>query len=209
VLASITTQLTDLISSHGAVAVFLLMAVDAVLPAASELVMLFAGAILAKSLGGYAGLAAAGTVGYLAGSIAGWAIGARGGRALVERHGRWLHLTPDRLERAEAWFERFGSRAVFIGRLTPLARSFISIPAGVMRTPLPSYIALTLAGSAIWCFAFAGVGYAVGGNWESVHHAFRFADYAIVVLVIVGAVVTLRRRARARPGGPDRPRARA
>jgi membrane protein DedA with SNARE-associated domain len=196
-LATLTTQLTDVIAQHGVVAVFLLMAVDAVLPAGSEVVMLFAGAYLAHSFGGYIGLAAAGTVGYLVGAIGGWFIGARGGRTLIERHGRWLHLTPDRYERAEAWFDAHGSSAVFLGRLTPLVRSFISVPAGVLGSPLGSYIVLTLLGSAIWCFSFAGVGYAVGGSWENVHHAFRYVDYAVAVAVLAGlGLWVIRRRAR-------------
>jgi membrane protein DedA with SNARE-associated domain len=200
-LASLTTQLTDSIAHHGAVAVFLLMAVDAVLPVGSELVMLFAGAYLAHSLGGYVGLAVAGTLGYVAGSIVGWAIGAKGGRALVERHGRWLHLTPDRLERAEAWFTRFGSLAVFLGRITPLVRSFVSVPAGVMRSPFGPYVVLTLLGSALWCFAFGGIGYAIGGSWQSFHNAFHYVEY-VVALGIVGAFGWLawRRRYSARPG---------
>jgi membrane protein DedA with SNARE-associated domain len=193
-LASLSSQLTDTVSHHGALAVFLIMAVDAVLPAGSELVMLFAGAVLAHTFGGYVGLATAGTVGYLAGAIGGWLIGVRGGRALIERHGRLLHLPPARMQRADAWFDRFGARAVFIGRLTPLARSFISIPAGALGSPLVPYTVLTLAGSAIWCFAFAGVGYAVNDNWESVHHAFRFADYAVALLVVAGVAALLWRR---------------
>ena len=193
-IASVTTQLTDAVAHHGAVAVFVLMAVDAIFPVGSELVMLFAGAYLAHSLGGYVGLAAAGTLGYLAGAVVGWAIGVKGGRALVERHGRLLHLAPGRLERAEAWFDRFGPLAVFFGRITPLVRSFVSIPAGVLRSPFAPYVALTLAGSALWCFAFAGVGYAVGGSWESVHHAFRYADYAVVGLVVVVVGVLIDRR---------------
>jgi membrane protein DedA with SNARE-associated domain len=195
-LASLTSQLTDTVANHGWAAVFLLMAVDAVLPAGSELIMLFAGAYLAHSFGGYVGLAAAGTVGYLVGALIGWAIGVRGGRALIERHGRWLHLTPERLERAEAWFQRFGGLAVFLGRLTPLARSFISIPAGVLGSRIVPYTLLTLAGSAIWCFAFGGVGYAVGGSWESIHHAFRFADYAVVLAVVAGIGLSSWRRRR-------------
>jgi membrane protein DedA with SNARE-associated domain len=202
-VASVTTQLTAAIAHHGVAAVFALMAVDAIFPVGSELVMLFAGAYLAHSLGGYVGLASAGTLGYLAGAVAGWAIGAKGGRALITRHGRWLHLAPGRLERAEAWFERFGPLAVFLGRITPLVRSFVSIPAGVLRSPFGPYVALTLAGSALWCFAFAGVGYAVGSSWESVHHAFRYADYAVVALAVVAVGVLIdrhwSRRSVARP----------
>ncbi|MDO8212268.1 DedA family protein [Conexibacter sp. CPCC 206217] len=213
-LASISGQLVDLVARHGVVAVIVLMAVDALLPVGGELTMLYAGVIAAGVVAGadvsvlglhpHAGLesylvmVAAGTLGYLLGALAGWLIGARGGHPLLERHGRWLHLPPHRVARAQRWFDRFGARAVFLGRLTPLVRSFISIPAGVFGSPLPAYTLLTAAGSAIWCALFAGVGWAVSDNWEQVHHAFRFADYA-VVLAVVGAVAYVAVRSRRKP----------
>ena len=209
-----TAQLTDWIAAHGVAAVFVLMAVDAVLPAGGELVMLFAGALaagavsdrhvtllghaLSTGLESYLVLVAAGTLGYLAGSLAGWAIGLRGGRGLIDRHGSKLHLGPTRFARAERWFARFGPVAVFLGRLTPLVRSFVSIPAGVLRFPFWPYTALTFAAALIWALAFAGAGWALGGNWEEVHHAFRYADYAAVAAVLVAAVVVLRRTAASR-----------
>src|SRR4051812_1186016 len=117
-----TAHVTHFIATHGLVAVFLLMAVDAVLPAGGELVMLFAGALAAGAIAGEHGpslvaVIAAGTLGYLAGSLGGWALGRAGGPALVERHGRWLHLGPERFARAERWFERYGSAFVLFGRL--------------------------------------------------------------------------------------------
>jgi membrane protein DedA with SNARE-associated domain len=143
----------------------------------------------------YLVLTGAGALGYLVGSIAGWALGVFGGRPLIERHGRWLHLGPRRLARAERWFDRFGARAVFLGRLVPLVRSFISIPAGVFHSPLWPYTWLTLAGSLIWCAVFAGVGWAVGTRWEQVHHALRYVDYAVfVVACLAVAVVAVRWR---------------
>jgi membrane protein DedA with SNARE-associated domain len=219
--ASITSQLTSWVGHHGAYAIFVLMAIDAVFPAGSELVMLFAGALASGGIASqhptlfgaqlhvgiesYVVLALAGTLGYLAGALAGWAIGRRGGRPLIERHGRRLHLSPENFDKAERWFDRFGGRAVFLGRLTPVIRSFISIPAGVLRSPLPSYTILTLAGSAIWCFALAGVGWALGGSYEDFHHAFRYADYAAVAAAVVAAGVVLyrwrRSRIRARTAG--------
>jgi membrane protein DedA with SNARE-associated domain len=203
-LASLTSTVQDLIVHHGVLAVFAVMAVDAVLPVGGELTMLLAGALAAGALGGggrdglpeYLLLSAAGTLGYLTGSLAGWWVGRRGGRELVERHGRWLHLGPERFARAEAWFDRHGSMAVFLGRLTPLVRSFISIPAGVLDFPLRPYVALTTAASAIWCLAFAGAGWALGSNWEQVHHAFRYADIAAVVAVLVAAALLLRAQRR-------------
>jgi membrane protein DedA with SNARE-associated domain len=206
-VASVLTELTDAVTSaigdYGLYAVFLLMLIDAVFPAASEVVMVYAGAVASGAFAGqdvvlfgteidqglpaYVAMALAGTIGYTVGAILGWAIGLYGGRPYLERHGRWLHLDRAKLDRAEAWFERWENWAVFLGRLTPVVRSFVSIPAGVMEVPLVRYTVLTLAGSAIWCFAFAGAGYVAGANWEDVHHAFRYADY-LVAAVIVGGV---------------------
>jgi membrane protein DedA with SNARE-associated domain len=214
--ASITGTLTDAVGSHGVYAVFGLMALDAILPVGGELVMLYAGVLAAGALAHHASLfglsvgdglpaflvlVAAGTLGSLTGALIGWGIGRVGGRPLLERHGRWLHLGPERLDRAERWFDRFGSLAVFLGRLTPLVRSFISIPAGVLRSPLPAYTLLTLAGSLIWCLVFAGVGWAVGSSWESVDGAMRYVDYAVVLLVagLVATALVRWRRSAMRP----------
>ena len=156
-MASLTGQLTSWIGHHGAYAVFAIMALDALLPVGGELTMLFAGALAAGAIAGqhpvlfghqlqtglesYLVLATAGTLGYLFGSLVGWAIGRWGGRSLLERHGRWLHVTPENLDRAERWFDRHGRAAVFLGRLTPVVRSFISIPAGTLESPLGPYTA--------------------------------------------------------------------
>ena len=209
-LSEITHAITDAIGDHGAYAVFALMLVDAVLPAASELVMLYAGALAAGAFAGsnvvvfgatldsglpaFLGVVAAGTVGYTLGAVGGWAIGAYGGRPLLERRGRWFHLGPDRVERAERWFARFGQAAAFVGRLTPVARSFISIPAGVFRLAPGLYTALTFAGSTLWCLAFAGAGWAVGSRWEDFHHGFRYVEYAVAALIVAGVAYLIVRR---------------
>jgi len=220
VLASVSGSITSFVGDHGVYAVFLLMAIDAVFPAASELVMVYAGALASGAFasqhvvlfghqiepGGWAFLtmALAGTLGYIVGAIGGWAIGRYGGRPFVERHGRFLHLGPERLDRAERWFDRHGRAAVFLGRLTPLVRSFISVPAGALESPLGPYTVLTLAGSAIWCFGFAAAGWALGSSYETVHHAFRYVDVAVVVAVVVVAAVLLFRWRRSTGGGSRR-----
>jgi membrane protein DedA with SNARE-associated domain len=214
VLSELTHAVTDAVGDYGLYAVFLLMLVDAVLPAASELVMVYGGAVAAGAFAGqdvvllgadvpsgasaYVAIALAGTLGYTLGSVAGWAIGLYGGRPFVERHGRWLHLSAKKLDRAERWFDHYGDAFVFFGRVTPVLRSFVAIPAGVARMPLGRYTALTLPGSAIWCFALAGAGWALGANWERFHDAFRYADYAIGAAVLGGAVVLVLRWRRRR-----------
>ena len=216
ILSEITDAITSTIGDHGLYAVFLLMMVDAVLPAASEVVMVYGGAVAAGAFAGqdvvlfgrtidegfpaYLAIAVAGTIGYTIGAIGGWAIGLYGGRPYLERHGRWLHLDKQRLDRAERWFERWEDWAVFLGRVTPVVRSFVSIPAGVMETPFVRYTLLTLAGSAIWCFAFAGAGYFAGDNWEDLHHAFRYLDYVVVAGIVAALAWLLVRFLRRRRG---------
>ena len=213
-LASVSGSITTFVGDHGVYAVFLLMAIDAVFPAASELVMVYAGALASGAFasqhvvlfghqidsGGWAfvTMALAGTLGYLVGAIVGWWIGRRGGRPFVERHGRLLHLGPERLERAERWFDRHDRWAVLLGRITPVVRSFVSIPAGVFEMPFWPYLWLTAIGSAIWAFGLAGIGYAFGSNYERFHHAFDLALVAGAALVVLYLVVRRFSRLRSR-----------
>jgi membrane protein DedA with SNARE-associated domain len=200
-LASVTSTTTGWIAENGLFAVFALMFVDALFPVGGELVMLYAGALAAGAVTGHGvslfgatlssgaesfiALALAGTLGYLLGACAGWLLGRRGGRALIERHGGWFHLGEANLKRAETWFDRYGRAAVLFGRVTPVVRSFISIPAGIVATPIAGYVALTAIGSAVWCFGFAAGGWALGGRWKEFHDAFRYADYVGIALAVV------------------------
>lgn len=213
-LASISSSFTSQVASHGAYAVFLLMAIDAVFPAASEIVMLYAGAVAAGVLASahhvtlfgakigfgisaFIVMALAGTLGYFVGALIGWWIGRHGGRPLLERRGRWFHLTPERLDRAERWFVRWGNFGVLVGRVTPVVRSFVSIPAGVFGMPLGAYSLYTVVGSALWAFAIAGVGYGLGSSYESFNHGFRYAEYAVVAGVLLGAAYLVYRWSKA------------
>ena len=217
VLASLSSSLTNQVAAHGIYATFVLMAIDAILPAGSELVMLYAGAVAAgvtttqlalfgaqisSGPAAFLAVSAAGTLGYLAGAVAGWWIGRAGGRPLLEQHGGWFHLPEKRLDRAQRRFERWGQWSVLLGRSVPVARSFISIPAGVFGMPLGRYILLTLVGSAIWAFALAGAGYGLGTRYGHFDHSFRYAEYGVVLAVVTAAFVLVVRAVRARDGGP-------
>jgi membrane protein DedA with SNARE-associated domain len=214
----ITDAVTSAVGDYGLYAVFGLMLIDAVLPAASEVVLLYAGAVAVGAFPGhdvtlfgeriastpwaYVAMALAAVVGYTLGSVLGWAIGLLGGRPLLERHGRWFHVTPGRLDRAEAWFDRYGDAAVFLSRMVPVVRSFISIPAGIAEMPLGRFTVLSFLGTLPWCFGLAGAGLALGSGWERFHESWRFADYAVVALaaalVVYLAVRVRQRRARRR-----------
>jgi membrane protein DedA with SNARE-associated domain len=225
-LASVSSSFTSQVASHGVYAVFALMAIDALFPAASELVMLYAGAVAAGvfsaahgvtlfgsrigfGAGAFVVLAVAGTLGYLVGALVGWAIGRYGGRPLLERHGRWFHLSPRGLDRAEAWFDRWGNLGVFLGRITPVVRSFVSIAAGIFEMRLVPYTLLSLAGSAVWAFAFAGAGYGLGSSYRGFDHDFRYAEYAVVAGIVLGLAYLVYRRiaaAKVAPRADDSPR---
>jgi membrane protein DedA with SNARE-associated domain len=208
---------TSWLANYGVLAIFLLMMVDAVFPAASELVMVYGGALASGALGhelhvfgwhvsgftAYLAVVLAGVLGYQIGADIGWWIGLRGGRPLIERRGRWVHLTPDRLERAERWFGRWDAWAVLVGRITPVARSFISIPAGIFETPFGRYNVLTLIGNAVWCLVLAAIGWALGSSWHTFDHDFRWLEYLVVAGILVLGAYLLLRLVRRRRGTLD------
>ena len=213
-LASLTHSITHHVASAGLYAVFVLMLVDAVFPAASELVMVYAGALAGGAVGSgrlslfgmrlsshaaaFAAVAVAGTFGYLLGACIGWWIGLHAGRPFVERHPRLFHLDWRRLDRAEAWFRRYGTVGVLLGRLVPLIRSFVSIPAGIAQMAFAPYALFTLIGSAVWCITLAAIGWSVGASYTKFHHTFDRVTIGVVMIVagVVGMrlVYTLRGR---------------
>ncbi|HLX31821.1 MAG TPA: DedA family protein [Gaiellaceae bacterium] len=202
-VASVSSSFTTAVANHGAYAVFGLLALGAILPVGSELVALVGGAVAAGvfarssvvvfgahigvGAGAVVALALAATLGYLAGSIVGWTIGRFGGRELLERRGRWLHVTPERLDRADTWFSRWDKPGVLVGTLTPVLRSFIAIPAGIFEMPLAPFLGLALVGSALWSFAFVGAGYGLGASYKRFDHAFHYVEYAVIAGVLLFA----------------------
>ncbi|HEV3322559.1 MAG TPA: DedA family protein [Solirubrobacteraceae bacterium] len=209
VLASVTesvvTTTWHLVRDGGLPAVFALMAIgSACIPIPSEVVMLFAGFAVADPGGSGAhhhltmtGIVLAGLLGTLVGSWVAYALG-RGGRLeLMERHGHLVHMGPAQIERADRWFSRYGEMTVLFGRMIPLVRAFVSLPAGVAKMPLPRFSALTVIGSIPWVLALALAGHALGGEWTSVRKGFEYVDYAIVALVVVGIGYWIVRRRRA------------
>lgn len=207
--------MTSWLAQYGVIAVFFLMLVDAVFPAASELVMLYGGALASGALthrvdvlgsqvtgfDAYLAVVLAGVLGYQLGAIGGWWVGEWGGRSFLERRGRWLHLTPERLGRAERWFERWDDWAVLLGRVTPVARSFISIPAGVFKMPFRRYNVLTLLGNTAWCAVIAGAGWGLGSSYERFNHGFKYVEYAVVLLIVAAVAYLVLRRRRATISG--------
>ncbi len=186
-LLELIAQVYDLIGWPGVV---FLMAIESVFfPIPSEVVMPLAGWMLISAEGhsGWFVLLAGvyGAVGSLVGALLIYAVGAMGGRPLLERYGRFVLITRQELSAADRWFARYGTRAVFLARLIPVVRSFISLPAGVTRMPLLSFSLLTFAGSFLWSLGLAYGGYVLGENWETLRQYMRPFDIPILVAVVV------------------------
>jgi membrane protein DedA with SNARE-associated domain len=202
----VVASFTSFVGDHSVYAVFCLMALSAIVPAASELVMVYAGALASGALApahvvlfghtittpvwAYVTVSVAGVLGCTLGAAGGWAIGYYGGRPLLERYGRWIHVTSKRVDRAEAWFDHFGRVAVPLGFATPIIRSFVAIPAGLFREPLPVFLPLAAIGSAAFCFGLAAGGWALGKSYNSLHDALTYVGIAVIG-ILVSAVVFL------------------
>ena len=150
----------------------------------------------ASGLPAYLAVVVAGVAGNVVGAAGGWLIGVRGGQPLLERYGRYAHITPARIARAERWFDRFEGVAVPLGFATPLIRSFVAIPAGHPRARASGASSSpALAGIVVFCALIAGIGWAVGSSWSSVHSDLAYVDVAVgVAAVLFVAFLLIRRR---------------
>jgi membrane protein DedA with SNARE-associated domain len=181
----------------------ILVALESIFPPIpSEIVLPLAGFLTGQGRFSLPLVLIATTLGSLGGALLlygiGAAIGPRRVRWLVERFGQWALLTPDDLTRAEGWFDRYGSIAVFTGRLVPIVRSLVSIPAGYRRMPLGQFLLLTGLGSALWNGALVGLGWIFGENWHVVEESVGWLQYAViaVVLLLIARFIWTRLRAR-------------
>jgi membrane protein DedA with SNARE-associated domain len=190
-----------------------LMAISsACIPIPSEVVMLFAGFAVADPTQSAAhhhmtltGVILAGLLGTMVGSWLSYGVG-RGGRLeLFERHGAKFHMGPAQIERADRFFSRYGEPTVLFGRMIPLVRAFVSLPAGVARMPFWRFTIFSLIGTLPWVVALAFAGHAVGGDWTQVRKGFEYVDYAIVALVVVGIAYAIVRRRSSRSGSAPTP----
>ncbi len=170
--------------------VVVMMAIEsAAIPLPSELIMPAAGWFLVKDRGlGWEWIILAGLFGALGNTLGSWLayeVAARGGRPLLERYGRYLLISRHDLDRADAWFRRYGPVATFFSRVLPVVRTFISLPAGIARMNRGIFLALTFLGSFPWSVALAAGGYKLGENYERLRNWMRPADIPILVVLVV------------------------
>jgi len=176
IIAVLAKFIVAVISKSGYLGVAALMGIEsACIPLPSEVIMPFAGYLvytggrdpLTHLLFNLFWVATAGAIGCNAGSIVAYEIGYYGGRPLVERYGSYILLSRHDLDIADRFFLRFGSAAVFIGRLLPVLRTFIALPAGIARMPRLKFHIYTFAGSWPWCLGLAWIGMKLGKAWHT------------------------------------------
>jgi membrane protein DedA with SNARE-associated domain len=203
------------IANYGYLAIFVLMlAESACIPIPSELIMLFGGALAAGAVAGthlnLVAVIVAGVAGNVAGSYLAYAVGRYGGQAALHRWGRRIYLREHDLDKATAWFTKYGPAAVGFGRCLPVIRTFISLPAGIARMNAFRFGLYTVIGCIPWTAALGWAGYAVGGRWQQIANDFHGPTYifaAIIALaVVIAAVMFVRnRRAAARQAAGTEP----
>jgi membrane protein DedA with SNARE-associated domain len=196
VIEQLGNFIITVIEQLGYAGVFVGMTLESIgVPLPSEIIMPFAGYVVWEGRLTLLGVTLAGTLGCLAGSLIAYGIGAYGGRPLLERYGKYVLIRKSELDRAERWFGTHGEAAVFISRLLPVVRTFISYPAGIVRMDVKRFSVYTVLGSLPFCFALAYVGVALGPHWEDIAGLFRYMDIAVIVGVVVLIGFLIYRRA--------------
>ena len=185
-----------MINAIGLAGVFVLMTAEsACIPIPSEAIMLFAGFNVSEGHLTLAGVVAAGVAGNLVGSLIAYAVGYYGRLELLDRN-RLVHINRRHLDWTDRWFRRHGSATVFFGRMLPIVRTFISLPAGVARMRLGPFVVFTVAGSIPWVLMLAIVGREVGDRWDQWRNHLHYLDYAIVAVIVIAIAYLIFRRRR-------------
>jgi membrane protein DedA with SNARE-associated domain len=206
----LVTFLQNLFSTMGWPGVVLIMTVESAnIPIPSEVTMPLSGWLLVQAhgltvwhallLGGLFG-----GLGCTLGSVLSYALGFYGGRPFVKRYGKYVLISSRDLDKADKWFARWGDWAVFLSRLLPIIRTFISFPAGVVRVKFVRFTILSFIGSFIWCGLLALGGFYFGQHWEDLRRIMRPFDIPIAIVLVVGFVYYVYRHIRhGREGAED------
>jgi len=185
ILTYLGALIIEIISTTGYFGITVLMTLEsACIPVPSEIIMPFSGFLVFEGRFALWLVVVWGTIGNLIGSIIAYLIGFYGGRPLFKKWGRYLLISSGDLERADRWFRKYGQPAVFFGRLLPIIRTFISLPAGLSRMNFKKFSFYTLAGSLPWSFALTYAGLIMGRNWSALEVFFKKFDLVIGGLII-------------------------
>jgi membrane protein DedA with SNARE-associated domain len=189
ILSAIAGFIISTISTLGYGGIILLMAVESAnIPLPSEIIMPFSGFLVAQGQFNLWLAGISGAIGCVLGSILSYWLGMLGGRPLVEKYGKYILISHHDLDLADSWFKKRGEITVFIGRLLPIIRTFISFPAGIAKMPFSRFVIYSFLGSLPWCLLLTFIGQKMGENWEKIRTYFHNFDYVILGLIILMAI---------------------
>jgi len=189
ITAFFVENLTNLISSYGLLAVFVLMTAEsALIPIPSEITMPFAGFLAGIGTMNFWVAVSVGAFGNLVGSLLAFWLGKKMGeewiRTAIKKWGKWLLIHEHDFDKSLSWFQKYGQGITFGSRLLPIVRTFISLPAGIANMNLPLFATLTFIGSFLWSAFLAYLGLKLGQNWLSIEPYFRKFQFAIIGLFL-------------------------
>ncbi len=189
ILSVIANWIMGVISATGYGGIILLMAIESAnIPLPSEIIMPFSGFLVAEGTLNLWWTGLAGAIGCVVGSVVSYYVGATGGRKLIEKYGKYILISNHDLDLADRLFKRHGEIIVFVGRLLPVIRTFISFPAGISRMNFNRFVIYSFLGSLPWTLALAFLGQKMGENWEDLRKYFHNFDWAILGLIIIGII---------------------
>lgn len=180
IITELSRFIVSMISTFGYAGILLTMAIEsACIPLPSEIIMPFAGYLVASGQFTMLGVTLAGAIGNVVGSVAAYYAGVWGGRPFVERYGPYVLVSRADIETADRWFAKYGEAAVFFGRMLPVVRTFISLPAGIAGMNIHRFILFTFFGALPWCYLLAYIGVKMGEEWEHLRDYFHQFDVVI------------------------------
>jgi membrane protein DedA with SNARE-associated domain len=194
-------------AAFGYLGVVLAMTIEsAAIPIPSEIILPFAGFSVARGIPepltsapwSYWGAVAAGVAGNTLGSLIAYAIGAYGGRPLLERYGKYVLISTHDLDMADRHFKRWGGATVFVSRMIPVVRTFISIPAGIARMPLWRFVAFSVLGAIPWVMLLVWGGMVLGERWVDIKQSLKGLDYLVAAAIVVAVGLFVWRHVRSR-----------
>lgn len=189
-LGDLSGWVTDVIESLGYWGLAFLVALENVFPPIpSEIILPLAGFLTGQGRMNYVLAVFAATVGSVVGAMVlywvGYAFGEHRIRSITRNWGKWLGFKEEDIDKADIWFDKYGGIAVMTGRVVPIIRSLISIPAGLRKMPLTKFALYTTAGSLVWNSVLIGAGWILGENWEEVEQYVGYLQYVVIAAVLV------------------------
>ena len=196
-LGMVASFITLSISTLGLWGIGVMMAIEsACIPLPSEIIMPFSGYLVSQGRFTLWETAVAGALGCVVGSALAYAIGRYGGRSFIWRYGRYVLISHHDIELADRWFAHYGQGAIFLSRLLPVVRTFISLPAGIAKMRFDLFLVWTFLGSLPWCYALSYIGLKMGEHWETLGAYFHRFDVAIGIILLIGLFWWIRRHLR-------------